>query len=89
VDKRAYNMLTAPSRDGRHCDDHPEVELVQRVDDAEPTVRKRLEVYAAQTAPLVEHYRRRGGLVEVPGVGEMDKVYMALKRALNGGFRKG
>src|SRR5204863_2266504 len=45
VCQRAYNLDSAPPRDGRHCDDHPGVELVQRADDAEETVRRRLEVY--------------------------------------------
>jgi len=84
VCKRAYNAVSVPSADGVHCDDHPGAVLVQRADDAEDTVRKRLEVYAAETAPLVEHYRKLGRLVEVPGVGEMDTVYAALRQALNG-----
>ncbi len=82
--KRAYNVVSAPPRDGTHCDDHPAVELVQRADDTERTIRKRLEVYEAQTALLVEHYRKLGRLIEVQGVGEMDTVYAALKRALDG-----
>ena len=85
--KRAYNAVSAPSRDGVHCDDHPDTALVHRADDAEETIRKRLEVYAMQTSPLVEHYRKLGRLVEVPGVGEMETVYAALKQALNGGSR--
>jgi adenylate kinase len=83
VCKRAYNLMTAPPRDGRHCDDHPAAALVQRADDAEDTVRRRLEVYRAQTAPLVEYYRRRGKLREVPGGGSMDEVYGWLLQALS------
>ena len=41
--------------------------LVQRADDRPETVRKRLEVYFDQTAPLLEYYRRRGVLAEVDG----------------------
>ncbi len=82
VCKRAYNLHTAPSRDGRHCDDHPQTELVQRPDDAPETVRKRFAVYEAQTAPLVGYYRVRGNLREVPGGGSMDAVYEALRSAL-------
>jgi adenylate kinase len=83
VCKRAYNLISAPPRDGRHCDDHPAVELVQRADDEEATVRQRLEVYRQQTEPLVGHYRASGRLVEVPGVGPVDEVYEALKTALS------
>ena len=83
VCKRAYNAVTAPSRDGVHCDDHTDTALIQRADDAEATIRKRLEVYTAQTAPLVGHYRSMARLLEVPGMGELDAVYVSLKRAID------
>lgn len=82
VCKRAYNLETAPPKDGRHCDDHPEVELVQRVDDAEETIRRRLEVYRRETAPLMDYYRGQGRLREIPGLGAMDDVYRSLMQAL-------
>lgn len=82
VCQRAYNLESAPPRDGRHCDDHPQQELVQRADDREETVVKRLEVYREQTEPLVDYYRRQGRLIEVPGTGPVDDVYANLKRAL-------
>src|SRR5262249_53482313 len=69
VCRRVYNAISAPSRDGRHCDDHPEKALIQRPDDTAETVRRRLEVYQQQTAPLAEHYRGQGRLREVNGIG--------------------
>jgi adenylate kinase len=83
VCKRAYQADSAPPRDGVHCDDHPGTALVQRADDSEATVRRRLEVYRVQTAPLVEHYRRDGRLVETSGVGTMEQVYAGMKQALD------
>lgn len=80
--KRAYNLVTAPPRDGRHCDDHAEAALIQRVDDVPETVIRRLEVYARETAPLLEHYRSEGRLREIPGLGTMDEVYGSLTRSL-------
>lgn len=80
--RRVFNTLTAPSKDGSHCDDHPSTELRQRVDDTEATVRKRLEVYRNQTAPLVGWYREQGKLKEVQGTGPLDDVYGALTRAV-------
>jgi len=80
--KRAYNMDSAAPRDGLHCDDHPAVELVHRADDAPETIRKRLEVYRRQTAPLIGWYRSRGRLLEVVGLGTMDEVYRGVTRAL-------
>jgi adenylate kinase len=82
VCKKAYNLETAPPRDGRHCDDHPEAELVQRVDDAEETVRRRLEEYRTKTAPVLGWYRETGRLREVPGLGLVDEVYRSLTKAL-------
>ncbi len=80
--RRVFNTMTAPSRDGSHCDDHPSTELRQRADDTEATVRKRLEVYRNQTAPLVDWYRKQSKLKEVQGTGPLDEVYGALTRAM-------
>jgi adenylate kinase len=80
--RRVYNTLTAPSADGRHCDDHSSTELRQRADDTEATVRKRLTVYTNQTEPLVNWYRKQNKLNEVQGTGPLDEVYGALTRAL-------
>ncbi len=84
VCRRVYNSLSAPAKDGRHCDDHPGTGLRQREDDSEATVRRRLEVYRRQTAPLVEYYRSRGRLREVTGIGALDEVYGALALAVAG-----
>lgn len=84
VCRRVFNSLSAPSKDGRHCDDHPGTELRQRADDTEQTVRHRLQVYREQTAPLVEYYRKCGRLKEVKGIGALDEVYGALTRAVAG-----
>src|SRR4051812_28464124 len=45
-----------------------------RTDDTEDVVRRRQEVYAEQTEPLIEVYRGHGVLVEVDGAGEVDEV---------------
>lgn len=84
VCRRVYNALSAPARDGRHCDDHPATELHQRADDTAETVRRRLAVYREQTAPLVERYRAQGRLVEVDGTGPLKSVQGALVAALDG-----
>lgn len=58
---RVFNIYTAPPGSPPHCDrcdDQPE--LVQRPDDNEATVARRLEVYDAQTRPLIDHYRAQG-----------------------------
>jgi adenylate kinase len=82
VCRRVYNAISAPSRDGRHCDDHPGTELRQRDDDTVETVKRRLGVYREQTAPLVDHYRAQGRLQEVRGTGTLDEVYGAMLAAV-------
>lgn len=79
---RAYHLTDAPPKDGRHCDDHPTRELIQRVDDQEETVTRRLAVYRQQTEPLIEYYDRTGRLTRVDGLGSMDDVFAALKRVV-------
>ena len=52
--------------------------LIQREDDQEATIRKRLQVYREQTAPLTEYARRKGLLHTVDGTGSMDQVFERL-----------
>lgn len=54
-----------------------------RADDTEDVIRRRQEVYAEQTAPLIGVYRDRGILVEVEGTGEVDEVTQRLFAALD------
>lgn len=55
-----------------------------RADDNPDTVRRRLGVYAEQTAPVADFYARRGKLQVVDGVGDLDEVTARVKRALTG-----
>ena len=82
VCRRVYNAISAPSRDGRHCDDHPTTALGQREDDTVETVKRRLGVYREQTAPVADYYRGKGRLQEVGGTGALDEVYGALTAAV-------
>ncbi|TAM58147.1 MAG: adenylate kinase [Rhodanobacter sp.] len=54
-----------------------------RADDNPDTVRKRLDIYAEQTAPVADFYARRGKLQVVDGVGELDEITARIKRALH------
>jgi adenylate kinase len=49
-------------------------ELEQREDDRPETVRRRLEVYATQTAPILDHYADRGMLVGIDATGPVESV---------------
>jgi len=87
---RTYHVAFNPPRaEGK--DDMTGEPLVQRDDDREDTVRKRLEVYRSQTRPLVDYYSKwahsgKPGApkyVKVPGTGSMesirDQIFAALK----------
>ena len=54
-----------------------------RADDTEDVIRRRQEIYAEQTEPLIEVYRERGILVEVDGMGEVDDVTARIFAALD------
>lgn len=77
-----YNIyFSPPGREGI-CDKCAAADLQQRADDNEPTVRKRLEVYEKQTAPLVEYYSSRGLLKTVQGSGDISEIFAAINAAL-------
>ena len=54
-----------------------------RADDTEAVIRRRLEIYEEQTAPLTSVYASRGLLVTVDGLGEVDEVTGRILEALN------
>jgi len=64
---RAYNRAVDA---GGVCD-RDGMTLFQRPDDRPEVVRKRLNVFHAQTSPLIDYYEMRGLLVHVNGVGSL------------------
>ncbi len=58
-------------------------EIEGRADDTEDVIRRRQQVYAEQTEPLIEVYRLRGILIEVDGMGEVDTVTQRIFDALD------
>ena len=55
----------------------------KRADDTEDTIRKRLEVYEAQTAPLIDYYKAKGNLRSVQGTGEIDAISQRIFKVLD------
>ena len=53
-----------------------------RSDDTEETIRRRIEVYSEQTAPLIDVFDQRGILRRVDGMASIDEVTAALREAL-------
>jgi adenylate kinase len=76
-----YNIESNPPGTEGRCDECG-TELVQRPDDEEATVRRRLEVYEEQTAPLIEYYGTHDDLVKVQGAGEIEEINAEIIRAL-------
>lgn len=71
-----YSTSTPPAKPGV-CD-RCGGDVVQRDDDTEEAVRKRLALYAEQTLPAVDWFGERGILVRVDGVGDPDTITEAL-----------
>ncbi|MBE7094026.1 MAG: adenylate kinase [Clostridiales bacterium] len=58
-------------------------ELFQRKDDNPETVSSRLQVYTAQTAPLIAYYTKKGLLINVQGGGTPDEVFVQVREKLD------
>ena len=88
---RVYHVKYNPPKEADKDDETGE-ELVQRDDDKEETVRKRLEVYQSQTRPLVDFYQdlakkddaKAPRYVRVAGVGSVDDIRNRVLDALKG-----
>ncbi|MGD9600576.1 MAG: adenylate kinase [Gammaproteobacteria bacterium] len=86
---RTYHVeFNPPRRPG--LDDETGEPLVQRDDDREETVRRRLEVYHEQTEPLIDFYEKRmktsgkGLFLRVDGTGDVQQIRARVARVLNG-----
>jgi len=60
--------------------------LTQREDDCEETIRRRLRVYEAETAPLIDYYRRLGKLEGISASGDAQEVGERIHRVLKARF---
>ena len=65
--------VTAPPKHSWTCD-HCGGEVVQRDDDTETAIRRRLRLYEEQTAPLISWYESRDQLARLDGMGALDEV---------------
>ncbi|WP_456401726.1 adenylate kinase [Persephonella sp.] len=55
-----------------------DVKVIQREDDREEVIKKRLEVYHSQTSPLVDYYKKQGKLFVVDASKSPDEVYNSI-----------
>jgi len=80
---RNYHVsFLKPEKDGL-CDDCGK-ELVIRDDDRPESIKKRLEVYRAQTEPLIGYYRGLGKLVSIDASGKPEEVLARFREAMKG-----
>ncbi|MFB6085992.1 MAG: adenylate kinase [Halodesulfurarchaeum sp.] len=78
---RSYHVKYDPPEEPGVCDVCGG-ELYQREDDTEETARERIEVFEANTAPVVEHFREAGDLVEIDGEQDPESVFRELEAAV-------
>jgi len=64
-------------------------EVVQREDDTEEAISRRLQLYEISTAPLIEWYRSRGQLELVPGTGSPDAVTRRMVKVIEARRQRG
>ena len=76
-----YHIVNVPPKKEGVCDVCGEA-LILRDDDKEETVQKRLDVYHAQTQPLIEFYTKKGILKTVDGTQDMMDVFQAITKIL-------
>lgn len=76
-----YHMLTDPPRVAGVCDVCGGT-LVQREDDRPEVQQRRIEVYWAQTMPLIAYYRERGLLAKIDGEQEVAAVHAQILKAI-------
>ncbi len=79
--KAVYNLDTIRTKVPGKCDICG-TDLVKRPDDEEATVRRRLQVYEEQTAPLIAFYEKQGRLVHVNGAGGIEETFAEIVRGL-------
>ena len=76
-----YHVVFNPPKVEGVCDTCGQ-NLILRDDDKPETVKTRLDVYHAQTQPLIDYYKAKGILVSVDGTQDMDKVFADIKELL-------
>jgi len=76
-----YHEIASPPKIKGKCDKCGG-ELYQRSDDVPETIKERLKVFFAQTAPLIDYYIKTGKLLEVNGEGAMEEIKQRILSAI-------
>jgi len=77
-----YNIFSNPPDVEGQCDrcDGP---LIHRADDTAETIQKRLNIFANQTTPLIQFYRKKNILFQFDGMKEVDDIFNAICRTID------
>jgi len=81
--QQMYNIYFSPSKKEGACDKCGGA-LFQRDDDKEETIKKRLDVYQQQTAPLIDYYSMKKIMKTVAGVGSIEDIFKKAVAAIEG-----
>jgi adenylate kinase len=76
-----YHEVSSPPKVKGKCDKCGG-ELYQRSDDVPETIKERLKVFFAQTAPLIDYYTKTGKLLEVNGEGGLEEIKQRILNVL-------
>ncbi|MBL7664234.1 MAG: adenylate kinase [Bacteriovoracaceae bacterium] len=79
--KHIYNLLTNPPKVAGKCDVTGEA-LIQRDDDKEEVIRKRMKVYEESIGPVLDFYSKKGSLKQISAEKSVDKVYTEILKFL-------
>lgn len=77
----SYHVVNIPPKKEGVCDVCGG-ELIQRADDTAETVANRIEVYEAQTKPLIDYYEKAGNIAHIDGATGLDNVFADIVKAL-------
>ena len=78
---QTYHLENNPPTEAGRCDECGG-ELYQRADDSEETIKNRLEVYRAQSEPLIAYYEQKGLLLSINGNQTINNVLMDIGKGL-------
>lgn len=85
LSKRRVNKITG---ENYHLDHHPPPSnidpsvIIQRSDDHPNAIQRRINIYKTEMQPVQEYYKRKGLLVEIDAVGDLETVYQRIEHAL-------
>jgi adenylate kinase len=78
-----YHVDSPPAEDW-HCDNDG-ADVVQREDDTEEAIMRRLDLYETETRPLLDFYKEQGLLTRVDGTGSVDEVFDRMMSLIQNG----